>query len=149
MDQMDRTMTLAEFELDPRLANDTVPVCEWGLSRVLLMNDRRFPWLILVPRRAGVSEVFDLGEGERSTLWREVDAAAGLLRRETACRKVNIGALGNVVAQLHVHVVARFENDAAWPGPVWGKGTAERYGGEDARMRAAAYKAMLRDPNNS
>jgi diadenosine tetraphosphate (Ap4A) HIT family hydrolase len=102
-----------------------------------------------MPRRAGAVEVFDLSEDERSTLWREVDAAAIALRRETGCRKINIGALGNIVSQLHVHVVARFEGDAAWPGPVWGKGVAEPYRDEDLRARLAGYKALFRDPHDS
>lgn len=115
------------FALDPRLAQDTVLVCDWALSAVRLMNDRRYPWLVLVPRRAGLVEPFDLPPTERARLWREVEQAGAVLKRATGCRKINIGALGNIVSQLHVHVVARDEGDAAWPGPVWGKGTAKRY----------------------
>ncbi len=115
------------FALDPRLAQDTVLVCDCALSAVRLMNDRRYPWLVLVPRRAGLVEPFDLPPTERAQLWREVEQAGAVLKRATGCRKINIGALGNIVSQLHVHVVARDEGDAAWPGPVWGKGTAKRY----------------------
>ena len=136
----------ADFVLDPRLANDTAVVCNWALSRVLLMNDRRYQWLVLVPRRAGAVEVFDLGEGEQALLWREVTSAARLLKHATRCRKVNIGALGNIVSQLHVHIVARDEGDAAWPGPVWGKGVAERYNEASLSERIAHYRALLRQP---
>jgi diadenosine tetraphosphate (Ap4A) HIT family hydrolase len=117
----------ASFELDPRLAGDTVVVSDLPLCRVLLMRDSRFAWLVLVPRQAGLSEVADLAEADRATLWREVDLAGAALRAVAPCDKLNIGALGNIVRQLHVHVVARVEGDAAWPGPVWGAGKAEPY----------------------
>jgi diadenosine tetraphosphate (Ap4A) HIT family hydrolase len=134
------------FALDPRLAQDTVLVCDWALSAVRLMNDRRYPWLVLVPRRAGLVEPFDLPIAERAQLWREVEHAGALLKRATACRKINIGALGNIVAQLHVHVVARDEGDAAWPGPVWGKGVAERY--DDAALASVVerFRGLLQSP---
>jgi diadenosine tetraphosphate (Ap4A) HIT family hydrolase len=115
------------FELDGRLAADTLHVGDLPLSRVLLMRDRRYPWLVLVPRRAGMVEVSDLAEDERATLWREVDLAGTALRSVARCDKLNIGALGNIVRQLHVHVIARVEGDAAWPGPVWGHGMATPY----------------------
>ncbi|UPG91791.1 HIT family protein [Luteibacter aegosomaticola] len=115
------------FELDPRLAGDTVVVGDLPLCRVLLMRDSRFAWLVLVPRQAGLSEVADLAEADRAALWREVDLAGAALRAVAPCDKLNIGALGNIVRQLHVHVVARVEGDAAWPGPVWGSGKAEPY----------------------
>jgi diadenosine tetraphosphate (Ap4A) HIT family hydrolase len=120
------------FELDPRLAGDTVVVGDLPLCRVLLMRDSRFAWLVLVPRQAGLSEVADLAETDRATLWREVDLAGAALRAVAPCDKLNIGALGNIVRQLHVHVVARVEGDAAWPGPVWGSGKAEPYGDIEA-----------------
>ena len=113
------------FDLDPRLAGDTVVVGDLPLCRVLLMRDARFAWLVLVPRQPGLVEVADLSESDRATLWREVDAAGAALRAVAPCDKLNIGALGNIVRQLHVHVVARTEGDAAWPGPVWGSGKAE------------------------
>lgn len=115
------------FDLDPRLAGDTVVVGDLPLCRVLLMRDARFAWLVLVPRQPGLVEVADLSESDRATLWREVDAAGAALRAVAPCDKLNIGALGNIVRQLHVHVVARTEGDAAWPGPVWGSGKAEPY----------------------
>ncbi len=112
------------FVLDPRLAADTVFIADWHLSRVLLMDDARFPWLILVPRRASAAELDDLAMDERSELLHEIDRAMSMLRSIASCDKLNIGMLGNIVRQLHVHVVARREGDAAWPGPVWGSGSA-------------------------
>ncbi len=115
------------FVLDPRLAADTIFIADWELSRVLLMDDSRFPWLILVPRRRGLVELTDLPFEDRMELLREADRALALLRAIARCDKFNIGALGNIVRQLHVHVVARREGDAAWPGPVWGSGVPLRY----------------------
>lgn len=122
-----RTMTNSPFQLDTRLANDTVHVCDWPLSTVLLMNDSRYPWLVLVPRVADASEIFDLAPGDRAVLWQEVTEAAHRLKALTGCRKINVGALGNVVAQLHVHIVARDAGDFAGNGPVWGQGAAVPY----------------------
>lgn len=113
-------MTESAFALDPRLAADTVEVGDLALCRVLLMDDARFPWLILVPRRPDVSEITDLSEADAAALWREVRIATGVMQALSKPDKVNVGALGNVVAQLHVHVVGRFRSDPAWPGPVWG-----------------------------
>ncbi|MGN6091330.1 MAG: HIT domain-containing protein [Luteibacter jiangsuensis] len=133
----------AAFELDARLASDTLPVGDLPLCRVLLMRDSRYAWLVLVPRRAGMVEVSDLDEGERATLWREVDRAAAALRAAAPCDKVNIGALGNIVRQLHVHVLARVEGDAAWPGPVWGHSAAVLYDGGEAERLAAVLRGLL------
>lgn len=115
------------FALHPRLEADTVFVADWGLSRVLLMNDARYPWLILVPRVAGAVEIFDLFHTDRTTLMEEVARASELLKTVSGAQKINVGALGNLVPQLHIHVVARSTRDAAWPGPVWGQGTAIAY----------------------
>ena len=123
------------FALDPRLADDTLVVGDLPLSRVLLMNDSRFPWLILVPRRGGLSELHDLSRHERAALIEEAARAGEKLKSLTGAAKVNIGALGNIVSQLHVHVVARFAGDAAWPGPVWGTGKATPYPSEAAKER--------------
>ena len=108
------------FTLDPRLASDTAPLGSLALSRMLLMDERRFPWVILVPRRNGLVELFDLPSEDRRTLIEETAAVASALKRATGLEKINIGALGNVVRQLHVHVVARKTGDPAWPNPVWG-----------------------------
>lgn len=131
------------FELDARLAGDTLFVGDMPLSRVLLMRDRRYAWLVLVPRRQGMVEVADLPAEERAALWREVDTAGAALRAVAPCDKLNIGALGNIVRQLHVHVVARLEEDAAWPGPVWGHGKAEAYGEGEAERRVEALRNLL------
>jgi len=120
-------MNTHAFELDSRLKNDTQHVQSLSLCDVLLMNDARFAWLVLVPRRAQLSEIADLSLDAQAMLWREVHIASQALRDVAPCDKLNIGALGNIVRQLHVHVVARREGDAAWPGPVWGSGKAEPY----------------------
>ena len=113
-----------DFLLDPRLAADTLPVTTLWLCEVRLMDDARFAWLVLVPRRVGMVEVTDLEPHDRTRLWDEVERAGAALRAVAPCDKLNLGALGNIVRQLHVHVVARQEGDAAWPGPVWGSGAA-------------------------
>lgn len=115
------------FDLDPRLAADTAPVCDLDLCAVRLMNDARFAWLILVPRRAGAVEITNLSEDDRMLLMAEMCRAADALRAVAPCDKLNVGALGNLVPQLHIHIVARVEGDAAWPGPVWGSGAAKPY----------------------
>jgi diadenosine tetraphosphate (Ap4A) HIT family hydrolase len=125
---------MADFALHPRLEADTVFVADWGLSRVLLMNDARYPWLILVPRQAGAVEIFDLFETDRALFMEEIVRAEKALKAISGAQKINVGALGNLVPQLHVHVVARSPSDAAWPGPVWGHGRAVPY---DESARAA------------
>ena len=127
------------FELHPRLAQDTIHVGDMILSSVLLMNDSRFPWLILVPRRPNLSEIVDLATGERAMLMEEIAVVSSALKQATRSPKLNVGALGNIVPQLHVHVVARFESDAAWPGPVWGHGSREPY----QQPAAAAFAADI------
>jgi diadenosine tetraphosphate (Ap4A) HIT family hydrolase len=111
---------MADWTLHPQLAADTAPLGDLPLSRVMVMNDANYPWLILVPRKADVTEIIDLDDAEQTQLMRETTQAARALREVTACHKLNIAALGNMVPQLHVHVIARFRHDAAWPKPVWG-----------------------------
>ena len=115
------------FRLDPQLERDTVFVCAMPRCDVLLMDDARFAWLILAPRMPGLSELFDLEPADQSAVMREAAIAARTLKSLTGAEKINFGALGNIVRQLHIHVVARKESDAAWPGPVWGFGTREPY----------------------
>lgn len=115
------------FELHPRLAADTLTVAELPLCRVLLMNDARYPWLILVPAVADISEIYALDAADQARLWREVSAVGEALMAYVGGDKLNVGALGNQVPQLHIHVIARFTDDAAWPGPVWGQGEARPY----------------------
>ncbi|XGA80526.1 HIT domain-containing protein [Halomonas sp. CH40] len=116
-----------DIALDERLEADTFPVTELPLCRVLLMNDTRFTWVILVPRQPGASEVFDLDEESQQQLWREASALGAAMKEAFEGDKINIAALGNMVSQLHVHIIVRHKNDAAWPGPVWGLGSAEPY----------------------
>ncbi|HRQ65371.1 MAG TPA: HIT family protein, partial [Xanthomonadaceae bacterium] len=120
------------FELHPRLDADTIALAELPLCSVRLMNDARFPWLILVPRRAGVCEIAELDPWDRQALMEEVARASVALRQVVATDRINVAALGNVVPQLHVHVVARLHGDAAWPGPVWGSGAAQPYAAQAA-----------------
>ena len=115
------------FALHPRLDADTHRVAELELCALLLMDDARWPWLILVPGREGIEEIHALEAHDRALLIEEQARVAEALQRLTGCRSINVAALGNVVAQLHVHVVARNENDPNWPDPVWGHGTRVPY----------------------
>ncbi|MFZ3035405.1 MAG: HIT domain-containing protein [Parvibaculum sp.] len=115
------------FELNERLAADTWTVKDMALCRVLLMNDKRYPWLILVPRREGLRDFHDVAEADKATFLAEIDHVSAVLKVQTAAQKMNVAALGNMVPQLHVHVIARFEKDEAWPKPVWGLGEAVPY----------------------
>ena len=130
------------FALDQRLQQDTLVIGDFPLSRLLLSNDSNYPWFILVPRIDGISEVFQLGVADQQRLWQETTALAQLLNEGLAADKMNIGALGNVVSQLHVHVIVRKRDDAAWPAPVWGKHPAKPY--SDAQVEA--IRARLREP---
>jgi diadenosine tetraphosphate (Ap4A) HIT family hydrolase len=118
---------MTDFALDPTLAADTTPVGDLALSTLLLARDARFPWLILVPRRPGMVEIIDLGAADRALLLDEIAAVSESLRAVTGCDKLNVAALGNQVRQLHVHVIARFRTDTAWPRPVWGSGDPVAY----------------------
>lgn len=133
------------FPLDPRLAADTHPIGEMPLSRLLLMDDARHPWLILVPRIAGARELMDLDGGDRAALLDEITAVSRTLETLLRPDKLNVGALGNVVAQLHVHVIARYADDANWPQPVWGRGERVPYAAADAAARVAELRAALKE----
>ena len=129
------------FVLHPTLARDTLEVTRLPLCRVLLVKDRRFPWLLLVPEREGLREIHELSAADRGQLIEEIALAGEVLSRIFTPDKLNVGALGNIVPQLHVHIVARRAGDAAWPGPVWGTGPAEPYPEdelEEIRGRLAA-----------
>jgi diadenosine tetraphosphate (Ap4A) HIT family hydrolase len=119
--------TPTQWSLHPQLAQDTVPVGDLALSRVLLANDANFPWAMLVPRRPGLVELIDLEENAQIQLLGEIAATARALKSITECEKLNIAALGNQVPQLHVHVIARRHSDAAWPKPVWGAAAPAAY----------------------
>ena len=109
------------FTLEPQLEHDTLPIGDFPLCRLLLINDAQYPWFVLVPRREDVSEVFQLSEADRQVLWDETTFLAEALKDTFAADKINVAALGNVVSQLHMHVIARRRSDVAWPAPVWGK----------------------------
>lgn len=108
------------WTLNARIAADTVPVGDLPLCRILLAKDANYPWLMLVPRRSGIFELMDYGADDRRTLSAEIDAAARALKAITGCDKINIAALGNVVPDVHIHVIGRRHSDPAWPKPVWG-----------------------------
>ncbi|MEM8766884.1 MAG: HIT family protein, partial [Pseudomonadota bacterium] len=108
--------------LDPTLARDTLAVASLSLSELLLMNDARYPWCILVPRRADVTEWHHLDSKDQQALNREISAVSPVLAAQPEVQKLNVGALGNRVRQLHVHIVGRHAGDPAWPDPVWGFG---------------------------
>jgi len=118
---------MVPFTLDSRLAADTLPIGDLPLCSALLLDDARFPWFVLVPRRAGVTEVTDLSDEDATALMGEIRVATRVMLELGKPDKVNVAALGNVVSQLHVHVVGRFRSDPAWPGPVWGHGTRAPY----------------------
>lgn len=116
---------VSEWELHPQLVRDTLFVGDLALSSVLASRDAGYPWLILVPRRAGVSEIIDLDAADRAVLMTEIAAVSGALKALTGCDKLNVANIGNIVAQLHVHVVARWQGDAAWPKAMWGAAPAQ------------------------
>jgi diadenosine tetraphosphate (Ap4A) HIT family hydrolase len=124
------------WALDSQLDRDSVMVGDLALCQVRLVNDANYPWLLLVPRRRGVVEITDLAEADQVQLIGEVTRAVRELKAQTGCDKINVAAIGNVVPQLHVHVVARFRGDAAWPRPVWGIVPARPY--EAATMERMA-----------
>lgn len=115
------------FNLDSRLEQDTHLVGDFPLCRLLLSKDANYPWLILVPRRAEISEVFQLDDDDRAQLWVETDHLAQVLHQGFGADKMNVAALGNIVSQLHMHVIVRYKVDVAWPAPVWGKVAAVPY----------------------
>lgn len=116
------------FEMDLRLQQDSLVLGDFPLCRLLLSKDANYPWFILVPKRAGVSELFDLSPDDQAQLWKETTCLAEALKTEFAADKMNVATLGNVVSQLHMHVIVRRHGDAAWPAPVWGKVSAVEYG---------------------
>ena len=129
--------SLADWELDPLLERDTTPVGDMPLSRVLLIKDATYPWLLLVPRRHLAIEITDLDMIEQTQLMSEIAHASRVLKAHTGCNKINVAALGNVVSQLHVHIIARSRGDAAWPRPVWNVVPPKNYE-PDARDKLVA-----------
>lgn len=134
---------MENFTLHERLKNDTVEVIDLKLCRVLLMNDSSFPWLILVPMREGATEVHELSKEDRIALIEEASSAARAISAVFSPDKINIGALGNLVAQLHIHVVGRTRTDRAWPGPVWGSGLAVPYATDQLEQTLASFRSAF------
>ena len=131
------------FALDPRLQQDTLPIGDFPLSRLLLSNDSNYPWFILVPRREDISEIFQLDVVDQQQLWQETTTLAELLKDSFDADKLNVGALGNVVSQLHMHVIVRKHGDAAWPAPVWGKHPARPYSAEQVATIRERLRLIL------
>ena len=128
------------WSLHPQLARDTIEVGDLPLSRVLVVNDANWPWLLLVPRRLEVGEIIDLDEVEQAQLMTEIARTARAMKAVTACDKLNVAALGNVVPQLHVHVIARRQGDAGWPRPIWGAAPAIAHDREELDRFIAALR---------
>jgi diadenosine tetraphosphate (Ap4A) HIT family hydrolase len=133
----------AGFELDVRLERDSEPIMWLGLCELRVMNDKRWPWLLLVPQRPGIEELHDLTPLDQTMLTFETNLVAEGLKKATRCAKINSGALGNVVRQLHVHIIARDEGDPGWPGPVWGYGMREPYRRTELHRFAEAIRTAL------
>lgn len=131
------------FELHPRLARECHLIADLPVATLLLMDDARYPWCILVPRIPGMRDLHDLPRRRRGAFMDEVDRVARVLQARFRAEKINVAALGNQVPQLHVHVIARHSEDAAWPAPVWGVGTQQHYPAEDAARIIAELRAAL------
>lgn len=131
------------FQLHQRLAQDTVKVGEFLLCEVLMMNDSHYPWIILVPKRDAITEIHDLDHADQQQLMCESSYVAKLMKQHYAAKKMNVAALGNMVSQLHIHHIARFEQDAAWPKPVWGVVSAEKYNEEKLHALVKQYQQLF------
>lgn len=131
------------FALDSRLQQDTVVLGDFPLCRLLLSKDANYPWFILVPRRADISEVFELQADDQQQLWKETTLLAQALQGAFAADKMNVATLGNVVSQLHMHVIVRRRDDAAWPAPVWGKVPAIEYDSAGLEVIGQRLRAVL------
>src|SRR5215470_745153 len=136
-------MTTTNFELDPRLDNDSLFLMDWPLCRVLRMNDRAYPWLILVPRRSGKREIIDLATADQQALLGEIGHACRAIRKAFNPTKLNVAALGNVVPQLHVHVIGRFPEDPAWPRPIWGVQPPQPFDSDEAEVEVIQWRERL------
>jgi diadenosine tetraphosphate (Ap4A) HIT family hydrolase len=136
-------MSETGFALDPRLEADWLTVGEFPLSRLMIKRDCRLPWFILVPRRAGAVEIHRLNAEDQQQLFSETMQVAGMIEATFSCDKLNIGALGNIVSQLHMHLVARRVGDFAWPGAVWGVGAAEPWQPDALEATLARVRSAL------
>lgn len=136
---------MMEFALDQRLQTDTHFIEDWPLCRVQLMKDRRYPWLILIPRRENIREIYELDAPDRRFLTDEICRASRAMAHALRPAKINVAALGNVVAQLHVHVIGRRTDDAVWPSPVWGRGSPEAYAPEELAERVKILQSAFKE----
>lgn len=131
------------FVLHPKLAADSAFVCDLPLSQVRLSNNAAFPWLILIPRHAELTEIIDLAVPLQQQLWQEITLSSQILRELFQPTKLNVANLGNIVSQLHIHVIARFNTDSAWPNPVWNSQIEAPYSADEQQQRIAQLAALF------
>lgn len=122
-----------EFQLDKTLKADSLIMGHFKLSYLLLMNDSKYPWFTLVPRRPEITEIYQLSASDQALLWQESNMLSRAIMEHFSGDKLNIAAIGNIVSQLHLHHVVRFENDSVWPKPIWGQLPMTRYDDENAQ----------------
>lgn len=135
---------MSPFQLHPRLQQDCFSVGQFTLSRILMMNDNQYPWFILVPQRKGIKEIYELSQSDRQLLMDESCLLAKTMVELYRPDKLNIAAIGNLVPQLHLHHVARYQTDIAWPGPIWGKFPVSTYAGQTAELQIARLRESLK-----
>lgn len=134
---------MIRFDINPRLEGDSVYVTDLELCAIRLMKDANYPWLLMIPRQPDLIEMIDLDQADQTLLMNEICAVSEALKTATDCEKLNVGALGNQVSQLHVHVIARFRDDAAWPNPVWGAAAPASYDRESLEHRILSLRDAL------
>lgn len=132
-----------KFVLNPKLDADSTYICDLPLCEVRLSHNAHFPWLILIPKINDVVEIIDLNENQQTQLLTEIRKTSHLLKKLFAPKKLNVANLGNIVEQLHIHVIARFENDLAWPNPVWNSGVSSEYAPHEKQQRIEIFKQAL------
>ena len=130
-----------KFNLDRKLAEDTIFIKDFRLSKLLLMNDSNYPWFILVPKINNITELYELSEEEQVILMFEITEVSKIIKKELSPDKLNIGALGNIVKQLHIHIVAIYETDISWPAPIWGRFDVIPY--DDGDRQVTNYKEIF------
>ena len=122
------------WQLDPKIDADTYHVIDYPGLVILLMDDQRYPWFIIVPKKDKVKELIDLNEDEKKQIYRCIDLISNFLKLKYIDATINVAKIGNIVKQLHIHIVARYENDPSWPNPVWGVGQPQKYSKNDAEI---------------
>lgn len=136
-------MDAAIFSIDPQLTQTSYPVVSLDVSEIRLVDDQRWPWVLVIPRVPHAVELIDVSPELRTEIWLEIDHVARVLRDQFSPDKLNVAALGNQVRQLHVHVIGRYRDDAAWPNPVWGVGDAIPYEADSLNARLSALTQAL------